>query len=302
MSATPSPAPSASANSPPPVQVGSLPPLRRPNRKPIYIGVAVAVVVVLLLLVFVLPGNGGSGGSAGAIPYSKAAPAAANAISNYQGTSWALFVAVGLTSPTAVSVPLNSSTTSSSNCTVTPAPGVSRNLSFSAYTGNQSAGVASLWEFLFRDAGGAIAIVTVTNGASTVFGTLTGSCATFFGLLQPVPANVIDSTQAAAAVEPDAASFLAQHPNASSGFGLIGGISFLGKTIGAEWTVAYSTCPVGVANSTATGAEFNATVNATTGQVIYSQNMTSVTCGSSGTLILAHAAGPARLDLLLARP
>ena len=302
MSATPPPAPSETAPFSPPAQVGSLPPLRRPNRKPIYIGIAAVVVVVLLLLVLVLPGHGGSGGGAGAQSYSQAAPEAANAISGYLGTSWALYVAVGVTSPTGGTLPLSGNSSSTSNCTVSPASGVSGNVSFSAYTGNQSAGMAMVWEFLFRDAGGAVAIVTVTNGAATVYGTLSGSCTSLFGFLQPVPSNVIDSTQAAAAAEPYAASFLAQHPNASAGLGLIGGLSFLGKTIGAEWSVAYSTCSLNGTNSTATGSGFNATVNATTGQLIYSQNQTSVTCGSTGSLVLAHAAGSERLNLLLARP
>ena len=65
-------------------------------------------------------------------------------------------------------------------------------------------------------------------------------------------------------------------------FTLVGGISFLGRTLGPEWSIAYLTCTLSPSAS-GTGTRFNATVNALSGAVTYSQTIPSIACGNSST-------------------
>ena len=215
--------------------------------------------------------------------YAQARPIADSAIASYQGGGWALILAAGTIENASYTAPLNLSSVVGANCTFTPAPGVPANLTIPAFGGNRSAGTAPVWEFGYRNGAGSVAIVSVLSGKATILGTVSGGfCTTIFALLTPVPSNVIDSSAAARAAEPNASSFLAQYPNASGYFALIGGISFLGLTSPATWSVTYSTCSF---NPTAsgTGTQFNATVNALTGQVIYSETQIGVVCGSGSS-------------------
>jgi hypothetical protein len=274
-------APPSSSPVPPPSAGGPFA-APRPNRIPLFIAAAVVVVVVLILLVLILP-TGSNSSSAGAQSYSQARPSADGAASNYQGGGWALVLAAGIDSASSETSPLNLSALGGANCSFQPAPGLSSEITLPAYIGNRSAGLAPAWVFGYRDGAGAIAIVTVLNGHATVLGTLSGSlCTTIFGLLSAIPAGVIDSPAAAKAVAPFAQPFLSLHPNASAEFTLVGGISFLGKGTGPEWEVTYSTCTLGPSAS-GTGTQFNATVNAVSGAVTYSQTTPSIACGSSTT-------------------
>lgn len=277
--------PPASAAPAAPSQAPPAPPKR--NRTALYAVLAVVVVGVLLLLMGsqVLSLSSSSSSNSGPLTYSEARPIADRAVGGYEGGGWALLVAAGVDSAAAVSVPVNSSAAGSENCTLTLASGANTTVSVPAFSGNRTAGVAPAWEFLYRNSDGVVAVVTVVNGGATVIGTIGGrTCTSLFGLFSPVPSTVIDSSQAGAAVASDAAAFLAEYPNASARFGLIGGFSLLGlSSVGAEWGVAYSTCPVG-ASVSGTGTEFNATVNATDGQVIYHETRTGVSCASSSSL------------------
>jgi hypothetical protein len=275
------------ASSPPPANAPLSPPStggplapRRANRVPLYIAAAVVVVVVLIVLVLLLPA-GSNSGSGGAQSYSQARPAADGAASSYQGGGWALILAAGIDSATSETSPLNLSATGGANCSFQPAPGLSGDITLPAYTGNRSAGLAPAWEFGYRNGAGAIAIVVELNGHATVLGTVSGGlCTSIFGLLSAIPSGAIDSPAAAQAVASLAQSFLGQHPNATAEFTLVGGISFLGHVVGPEWSVMYSTCTLSPSAS-GTGTEFNATVNAVSGAVVYSQTTPSIACGNS---------------------
>lgn len=265
---------------------------RKPNRIPIYAGVAAAVVLAIVLLVVLLPAPGGSGGSgSGPLSYSTAKPLGDQAASAFDGGGWTLIAAAGFDSATAETFPLNLSSLASTNCTFQAGALGTGSFTIPQFTGNQTAGVAPLWGLAYRNAFGTIAIVIVVNGKASIAGAFSGGeCASLSGLFTPVPSDVIDSPQAGAAVASLAAPFLAEYPNASAAYGLLGGFSSLGLGKGAQWEVAFSTCPI---NSTGrgNGAEFNATVNATSGRVVYSQTIPALSCasGASGSYLLGSS-------------
>lgn len=259
----------------------------------LYVVVAVVVVVVVLLVAFVaLPTlTPSSSGPSGPLTYSAARSVADSTMSGYQGGGWTLLFAVGLVTPTSESFPTNTSALgnlSSTGCTynlVTTA----RTYTVPAFTGNRSAGETPAWEFAYKNASDTLAIASVINGTGSVLVTITGEeCAFAAQLLTAVPANAIDSSQAAADVETDAAAFLAAHPDASAEFALLGGISYL--KVPAEWSVIYTTCTV-TASPTGTGEQFNATVNAITGTVSGVTTNNSAVCGSTNLTVASTVHG-----------
>jgi hypothetical protein len=254
----------------------------------LYLAAAVAIAIaVLLVLVLVLPnlvGSGsGSGSAAAVLTYSGARPVADRTAGGFAGGGWTLLFAAGLVSATAVSVPSNTSALGNiTGCTFTLVGNIA-GLSLPAYAGNRSSGAAPAWEFGYRNSSDTIAIVSVIDGQGMVLATLTGfECSLYAQLFSPVPADVINSSAAAAAVEPKAASFLAEYPNASAEFALVGGVSIFGHGIVSEWSVMYSTCALSP-SATGTGAGFNATVNAVTGAVLGSNTTSNESCSSAGT-------------------
>jgi hypothetical protein len=298
MSTPESPATPPSGPVPTAPTFGALPPVapRKPNRTMLLIGVVVAVaVVVLLIALLVLPSltTSSSPSSGSFLTYSGALPVANSAAGGYAGGGWVPLFSIGLVTAASESVPANASALKNvtSECTITWVSSTST-LTIPGYTGNRSNGVASAWEFVYRNASDVLAIVSVINGQGMVLATLTGSaCSLVAEFLSPLTGNIIDSSQAAADVEPYAAGFLAAHPNASAVYGLIGGISFLGKGVGPKWTVAYSTCALN-ASPSGTGAEFNATLNATSGKVLGTNSTASVACGSGSVLASPTSIGP----------
>ena len=300
MSTPESAAPPPSGPVPTGPSFGAPPPAapRKPNRTMLLIGVVVAVVVVVLLIaLLVLPSlTSSSSPSAGSfLTYSGALPVANKAAGGYAGGGWVPLFSIGLVTAASETVPANSSALKNvtSECTITWVSSTS-SLTIPAYTGNRSNGIASAWEFVYRNASDVLAIVSVINGQGMVLATLTGAgCSLVAEFLSPLTGNIIDSSQAAADVEPYAAGFLAAHPNASAVFGLIGGISLFGKT-GPKWTVAYSTCALN-ASPSGTGAEFNATLNATSGKVLGTNSTASVACGSGSVLASPSSLGPIAL-------
>jgi len=260
----------------------------------LYIVAAVAVVVVVLLVAFViLPAITSSGGPSGPLTYSGAKPVADSAMSGYDGGGWTLLFAVGLVTPTSESFPTNTSALgnlSSSGCTYNIVTSAST-YTVPAFTGSRSSGETPAWEFGYRNGTDALGIASVINGKASVFATITGAeCAFFAQLLTPIPGNVIDSSQAAADVAPDAGAFLAAYPNASAEFAILGGVNFLGHTLPAQWSVVYTTCTV-TPNPTGTGARFNATVNALSGTVSGVETNNSAVCGNTSITAAAPVHG-----------
>lgn len=268
----------------------------RPNRRMLYLGAAVAVAIaVLLVVVLVLPSlTGSSSGSAAAVlTYSEALPVANGAVSGFAGGGWTPVLAAGIVSAVNETEHLNSTTFGNltTYCTYTLVAGATT-LTVSEYSGSRSSGASPAWVFGYRNQTDGLAVVSVLNGHPTVLFTLTGGlCAFYAQLIKPIPGNAIDSSTAAAAVEPYAAAFLAAHPNASVEYALTGGGHEGTVKVGTVWSIAYSTCSLS-SSASGTGDRFNATVNATTGQVLTTNSSTDVSCGSS-TITSAVASAPA---------
>ena len=259
----------------------------RRGRLPLYVAAAIIVAIVILILVLVLPSvfgpSSGSGGpSSEGLTYDHARPIAQGAVAGFQGGGWTILFAAGYAVNESYSVPVNESISalSGSYCTFAPAPSLSGNLTIPGIVGNLTSGVASGWVFAFDNSAGNVALVGVLGSEGTVLGTLSGTyCGLFFGLLSPVPGDVIDSTAAAQAVAVPSSGFRAAHPNATALFAIIGGFRF-GQTVGPEWTVEYTTCTPSTPNG-APGSTFNATVDALNGTVVSYTTIPNAVC--SGT-------------------
>ncbi len=268
------------------------PPRRRTG---LWVAIAVAVVVGLLILslalVGILPIFPSSSSKGPALTYDQALPLADDAAQGTSGGSWALVESVGIMSP--ISASENLSALGSSGCNFTILNGGSGMVTLPSGAANQTAGTAVGWLFLYRNAAEEVLMVTVFDGTASALATIAAeqSCSSVFALLNVVPSSVIDSSSAAADVQVDAAAFLADHSGVTSRYALVGGISFLGLHVGAEWAVNYTTCPEEASTGT-TGAYFNATLNATSGAVIFSATDSSIQCPSGGTINLVRDAGP----------
>lgn len=187
---------------------------------------------------------------------------------------------------------------SGKGCNVTYSSGQSGTVTIPAAPSELTNGQASGWLFLYRDAAETYLIVTVLNGQASELGTIAAkqTCTEVFNYFSVVPSNVIDSSAVANDVAGYAGAFLAAHPDANASYAVIGGASVFGiVSIPAEWRVNYTTCPVN-APIGATGATFNATLNATSGTVLFEQALPSTDCSSTATIGLARA-GPSPIPL-----
>lgn len=253
----------------------------------IALGAVIVVLVLVLAFVFVLPSLSSSAGtSGGPLTYDQALPIASKAADATSGGPWAAFLGSGILSTVSATEMLNTST--SSDCNVTLLPGVSNNVTVPAGPANTTGGTATAWVFLYRNVDGEVLIVTVLDGKATALATIAAGqeCTTIFELLDPIASNVIDSSVAAGDLAADAATFLGAHPDVVSKYVLIGGITFLGH-IGAEWELNYTTCPVQASAGTL-GSSFNATLNATTGTVLYTHTASGFACSTSSSVSLAR--------------
>ena len=104
-------------------------------------------------------------------------------------------------------------------------------------------------------------------------------CTAVFSIIHAIPAGVLDSSSIGTAVIADSADFLTAHPNASAVYGLIGPVfvAYPSGAVGPRWVVEFSTCAL-TPDPTGDGAEYNATLNTTNGDLEYSQTLPSVSC------------------------
>jgi hypothetical protein len=268
----------------------------------LYVGVVAAVVIaVLLVVVFVLPGPTSSGSAAAVLTYSGALPVANGAVAGFAGGGWTPVFAIGLVSAVNETEQVNS-TDLSNLTTYCPAADLvsgATTLTVSEYSGSRSSGASPAWMFGYRNQSDALAVVSVLDGHAQVLLTLSGGyCALYAQLFTPIPGNVIDSSQAAADAQPDAAAFLAAHPNASVEYGVTGGVHLGTLRLATEWSITYSTCLLGPSAS-GTGDQLNVTVNATSGHILGTNSSTDVSCGS-GTISALVVRSPTLGSPLLA--
>jgi hypothetical protein len=268
----------------------------RRSRKWLYVAIAVVVVVVIVAIVVTDLGPGPPSIPSGAISYGQAAPGANYSVGSFQKpTAWSLLYVAGLESSVAEPAALALSDLGVSNCSISSGSGsgVPANLTLPAFAGSPTSGHAPLWEFFYQNfSTQAVAVVVVENGAATVLGTISSpECTDIFSIIDPIPAGVLNSPVIGAAVGANASAFLTAHPNASAVYGLIGPVSsfFAGTGIGAKWVVEFSTCAL-TPNPTGVGAEFNASVNATSGHVFYSQTVPTESCASDPPAAIGPAA------------
>ena len=257
------------------------PPPRR-NMMMLAIAAVVVVVIIVVLALFLsgvlTPKSTSSGGGSSAFATGRSS--AQSAADSQSGGPWTLIIADGTASTTSVSESTSTLTGQfASGCTFTAASGAPSTMTLSAVS-DVSTGVAGGWLFLFKNTGSSsVLAIGVTGTSATVLGTIGGSSC-FGGLLSSfsgVPSNVVDSGQVAAAANGQGGStFLAAHSGAWASYSVSGGASYLGFSTPAEWTVAYSGCPISGGAGTSS-AEFTASVNATTAAVT-STSTTTVSC------------------------
>ena len=263
---------------PPSYPAATVPPPRKHTGAVVAVAAVAVVVVLILVLGFggILPifhsnsKSSNSNGNGGALAtYGQAVPGANSSVAGYQGGGWALIAASGFAMSEASTLSLNSVGTSGT-CHFIVAPGQNANISVPALSGAMTSGKAPDWGFFYRNGAGEVAVDTYQGGNYNVVGYIATGCSAF-GLLDPVPATgAIDSSAALAAVNTPSmlGGFLSSHAVVNMSMALIGGVSFLGYSSGAMWELNATTCPAQAPSSTAAGAWFDASVNATSGAVV----------------------------------
>lgn len=225
--------------------------------------------------------------------YSQAVAQANGVASGTSGGSWDLVLGAGIMTTSIASENIGSS----NGCNITFFQGETGTLTIPAAPSELTNGQASGWLFLYRDAAETYLAISVLNGQASAIGTIATkqTCTSIFNYLNVVPSNVIDSSAVASDVAGYAGAFLAAHPDANATFTLIGGLSVFGIVRGPEWAVNYTSCPVNAASG-ATGGSFNATLNATTGAIMFQQSQSSFECKSGTGIGLFHVVAPLSLQ------
>jgi len=208
-----------------------------------------------------------------------------------RGGSWSVFFAGGVDSTTAVTVPNLAGEFTNDTCPLVDTPTTQPTLP--AYTGAYSTGLMSGWLFgLYDSSPATLSLELVVGGQATFLGEVTApECVDYLGTFTALTASsVVDSPVAAQAVAGAAASFVSVYSSASASAVLMAGYSIsygsLTYTVYPSWLLTYSTC--GVNATSGTGIQFNATVNATNGEVLASTAPYSIACDSSGALGIDH--------------
>jgi hypothetical protein len=230
----------------------------------------VAVVVALIAAGTFTPG--GSGKSGASVSYVTAAQASNTASAEVPGGPWNLVSAIALDSPVATSSAANSSV--GSGCTLTPvgSAGIPTSVYIPGFAGSFSSGVAPWWAMVYyQTTAQELLVVQVVNGSAVPLATAVGSCTSSFQTLNTVPANVVDSSVAAAAVwNQGGSAFVSAYSNVSlfMEMVLLGGGTSHGVTFGASWVIEYTGCnPLSSGGPSSSQPVFEAIVDALSGSV-----------------------------------
>lgn len=235
---------------------------------------ALAAVVVAGFLIFAALSfsspAAGPGAGASAVTYSAAH---SQADSQLPSGAWQLEAAIGLDLWNSTALPLNF-TPPSPNCTVSPAPStLPKQVDIAAFQGDLSTGLANFWilEYLDPNSSGE-AVVVVSGDAVELMVTLGGpNCVVTPPGFQGVPANVVDSSAAAQALDADGgAAFLAAHRSGLSLSMILTAGVFSTSSVPA-WDFDYTPCgplvtPGNVSGPT-NGLAFSGSVDGLTGAV-----------------------------------
>ena len=207
-------------------------------------------------------------------PFQGARSAAEAAASAHGNTNLSLRWAVGYLSRATVTVPLNFTHYPSRGpeCALAPEAVGTRNLSA---VSNVTSGETGDWTFVFANGTGQYVVVDVADGVAVVVGLLEGfGCPFSYPGSGPLPLNVVDPSVAAQiALQTGGLSFLGRYPGANATLTLAASSVVAGVGSPREWWVEYSSCPA-AGPQAQTGASFVAAVNATSGSLISTQNVT----------------------------
>jgi hypothetical protein len=279
-----------------------------PSRAKPAVSLLLVVVIVIVVAAVVLAGlyfggigpfaaaksNSHSGPSGGSGTFSQAATTAASSASSTQGGPWTLIGGVGVLISTAVAVNTTAlnATASGGGCQAKVLSGASSITSIPSSTSAPSSGLANAWVIWYANASNGVLEVAVFSGTATPIITLGlyGGCSTGVTELS-LPSDYIDSPAAAAtAANSGGTTFQGKYsavdveyilaPSVTTSLG--GGIA-----ITASWDISYTTCALGADNGkTLDGepaAQFTASINATSGTLIRSENSTEACPSASGS-------------------
>jgi hypothetical protein len=290
-----------SGSSPPAPAAGGPPPARSSRRWLAPVAAVIVVVVVLIAALFVTGVlHLGSSSSAPAYETFSQAEGVASANSgSVAGAPWFAALGAGVAAPTSILEPVTNLTSllTSVGCTLVFPHGEPANLDIPSTPTNAATGAAAYWTFGFKNVSNALLIETVSLGVASSLLIANGTaCENFVAFLATFPSNVLDSPQIVAAANGAGGSaFLAKYPNATRGWGAVGGIQ-LGTLASTSpiWEVSYTSCSF-PAYSGETGALFNATIAGLTGVVSNSSTSTGACGVTVPTTLLAplHGVAPA---------
>ena len=234
--------------------------------------VTAGLVVAGLGILGDLPGQRPSGSENTA--FQTARSAAEAAASAHSPTNLSLSWAVGYLSRSPVTAPLNFTHYPSRGpeCTFAPEAMGTRNLSA---VPNVTSGVTTDWTFVFANGTGEYVVVDVADGVAVVVGLLEGfGCPFSFPGSGRLPLTVVDPAAASQlALHTGGLAFLARYPGANGTLTLIASSLAAGVGSAPEWWVEYSNCPA-AGLQPGTGVAFVAAVNATSGSLVGTQNVT----------------------------
>ncbi len=228
----------------------------------------VAAVIVIVIVLFVAGVIPLSGGAVSRTPTYAAAQGPANsAASGVRGGPWNELLAGGLALSAGMSVAVDELATAyaSLGCNVSYPAGSPASIYLPPTGANASAGAAAAWVFGYVNATGLLAVAVLNGTATPLFEVYGGACSLV--ALEPPLAHygsLVDSSVAVNAADAaGGAQFLENHSGAQR-IWYLSGDPLTGQ---ATWAVTYSTCTVASTGST-TGLFYNATVDASTGNVI----------------------------------
>jgi hypothetical protein len=282
MSTPPDPTP-VSSGAPSPATTPAAPPHRSGALLAVAAIVVVAVVVLAALLLAGVGPFARHSGTSAAVTFSSARQTANSTASSHGGGFTTLVFGAGFSSRSTLTLPVlgllgNPGCTiageSSTNTTTVPSTAV-----------GAGTGSAAFWAFLYRNSSGAGLLVSVTNGAASVVGTLDRgqNCAFLGNQLGAIPSGVIDSVAAVNAANHEGGTgFLSAHPNATGVYAVLGGSTALTPGAGAEWLVDYSLCTP-FSTSGAVEPQFTAVLNGLSGEVLAADS-TNTTCSGAGNM------------------
>ncbi|MFZ0830962.1 MAG: hypothetical protein WCB18_07580 [Thermoplasmata archaeon] len=299
MSITPAP-----VASPPPPPTWTPPPAAKPARRLLLVVVAVVIVAAVVLAGLYFAGIGpfafaktksssGNNGSGTAGSFSQAAATAKPSVSSVNGGPWTLVGGIGIQVTTAV--PVNTTdlnaTSSGGGCGAKILPAASSVTSIPSSSSAPSSGLTNAWIILYANATNGVLEVAVFSGTATPIITLGiyGGCATGVTGLS-LPSGYIDSPAAGqAAANAGGSSFQAKYSAVDVEYILVPSVttSFGDVSISATWDVEYTTCDLGADNGKtlngASPAQFIASINATSGTLIQSENTSAACASASGS-------------------